>query len=202
MFPPPDVLIESKIRAGLDHWRGFLLIAAFWMGLAPLVPWCFMHHYRVELSRETVLVIWTLIAGVGIIASWITIRNTYFAVMPGQLQIGRSPRETIVEFSEIESIVVGLPAYQSRLERISRFDHTTVALREKMARMRQEAIFLRLRDGHYLALYISRFLIANADALKSTLLTQNRSKVIGPDSYTPEEIKYMRNIYYNMMRIA
>jgi hypothetical protein len=200
MFSPPDALIESELRASLDHWRGFLLIAALWTSIGFVVPLYFTHHLHLELTREAELTVWSLIAGIGVIANWISVRRMYFAVMPGQLQIGRSPHETIVEFSEIESLVVGLPPDQSRLARIARFDHTTAGARIVVAQMRREAVFIRLHSGHYLALYISTFWFANADALKSTLLQRNREKLIGADSYTPEEVKSLARVYFNRVK--
>ncbi len=202
MFTPPDVLIESKMRASLDHWRGFLLIAALWTSIGLVIPLYFTHHFHMELSRETELTIWTLIAGIGMIANWISVRRMYFVIMPGQLQIGRSPHETIVEFSEIESIVVGLPGQLSRLERIARFDHITAGARQVIAQMRREALFIRLRSGHYLALSFPRFWIANTDALRSTVLQLNRNKVVGSNSYTPHDIKMLAGMNtFNKIRM-
>jgi hypothetical protein len=200
MFSPQNALIESEIRASLDRSRGFLLIAALWTWAGFIVPLCFTHHLHLELSRETGLTVWSVIAGVGTIANWISVRRMYFAVMPGQLQVGRSPHETIIEFSEIESLVVGLPPDQSRMARIARFDHMTSGARKVVEQMRRDAVFIRLRSGHYLALYISTFWFANADALKSTLLQRNREKVIGADSYTPEEVKSLARVYFNKVK--
>jgi small-conductance mechanosensitive channel len=150
MFTRQDTLVESQIRSNLSHWRGFLFIAAGWVSVAPVLIWYLAHHVRQELSWETTVAAWALIAVIGVVCTWTFIRSTYFAVTPSLLQIGRSPRETIVEFSEIESIVVGLPPQQSRLTPLIRLSHYHEAYR-RTDEARRQAILLRLRGGRYLA---------------------------------------------------
>ena len=174
---------------------------AGWASLVLIVLWYFIHRLRWELSWEAFLVAWSLISGIGIIASWAAIRGTYFAVTPARLQIGRSPRETIVEFDEIESIVVGLPTQQSGILRLGRFSHFSQANYRKLAERRRDSIPLRLRGGNYLALYIPRAFIANPDTLKSTLLRRNRGKVVGAETYTPHETSRLGNVNFNRVRM-
>ncbi|MGP0069683.1 MAG: hypothetical protein ACLQGP_39535 [Isosphaeraceae bacterium] len=117
------------------------------------------------------------------------------------MPIGRSPRETIVEFSEIESIVIGLPDQQSRFMRLGRFSHDSEPSYRRLAAVHRDTILLRLQNGYDVAWYISRAFITNADSLKTTLLQMNRSKGVGPESDTPREIRSLGNVYFNKVRL-
>jgi hypothetical protein len=200
MFTRPDILVESQTRTKLSHWRGFLLIAAAWFTFTPVVLWSLNQHLRLEPSTEITLATWAIVSGIGTFCIWTTIQTTYFAVTPNLLQVGRSPRETIVEFSEIESIVISLPAQQSWLLRAGQISHYNHLSYRMMAEKRKASVLLRLRGGKYLALHVSPFLVTNAESVQSALLSLNRSKILGADSYTPEEVRSLGNIYFNMVR--
>jgi len=201
MSTHPYLLIESQMLDSVSDWRGVLGTVACWVFFGPVILWSIFHRIRFDPAPEITLALWALVSGVGSICTLAGIRATYFAVTSSQLQIGRSPRETIVEFSEIESIVVGLPAQQSLFPRIGRYLPHSAPGHRRMARRRRNAIFIRLRGERYVALSIPRIIVANVESLNSTLLWLNRSKVVGADSYTPKEIKRLRNVcYYNRVR--
>jgi hypothetical protein len=200
MFTRPDILVESQMRRNLCDWRGFRWIVAAWLAATAVLLWSLNQHLRLEPSIEITLTTWAIVSGIGIICTWATIRATYFEVTPNLLQVGRSQRETIVEFSDIESIVTSLPAQQSWLLRAGQVSHYNHLSYRMMAEKRQASVLLRLRGDKYLALHISPFLVTNAESVKSTLLSLNRSKILGTDSYTPEEVRSLGNIYFNMVR--
>jgi hypothetical protein len=160
-WPRPDTGVESRLRAGLDGWRGALLIVAGWLAAAPFSVWAVADRLGANPSRETFLGLAGLIAGVGIVATLVSIRSSYLAVTPDSLQIGRPPRETVVEFAEIESIVEGLPAGESLWMRVGRLERTSGAAMHHVAAMRRDALLIRLVVGRYLALYISPVHFAN-----------------------------------------
>lgn len=135
-----DSTVESRLRPGLSGWRGFFLTFLGWPVFAAAGVWALTYHFRAGPTREAALGLWALISGVGIIATWVTVRTAYIAVTPGQLQIGRSPRETIVEFSEIESLVEGLPAQHFLILKIGRFSPHNELASHRLAMMRRDAI--------------------------------------------------------------
>lgn len=188
--------VESRLRAGLDGWRGAVLILAGWPIYAGLAIWLLNLHFHAGWTREVALGLWALVSTVAIIATWATIRTAHIAVAPNYLQIGRSPRETIVDFSEIESLVEGLPAQESAMMKMGRWSHYSAPAMERVSRLRREIIFLRLSGGRFLALYISTIVFANAHSLRMALLERNRNKLVGADSYTPEEIKRLGNVNF------
>jgi hypothetical protein len=196
-----DQIVESKLRAGLSGWRAFLLVAAGWLAVGPLAVWLLVQHLRLDTPREIALGVGFLVSAIGIICMLIVFRTAYFAIARDQLQIGRSPRETIVSFAEIESIVEGLPAQQSLTIRSGRISHYSEMSYRKLAHMRGDAIFLRLSGGRYLAFYISSSLFANAHTVRMCLLERNRSNLVGDDSYTPEEVKRLGNVAFNAIRM-
>jgi hypothetical protein len=192
-----DTLVESELRTAFGTRWGILWIVAAWICLSPLVMWALAHHLHVEFAFEHSLLLSSLVAGTGIYCTLYAIRATYFAITRGRLQIGRSPRETIVEFADIESIVVGLPAQQSRLMRSARHVHSTAIAYQDMVDRRQGTVLIRLKGERHLALYVSPRLVANAVTLVSTFLQLNADKIVGPQSYTREEIKRLVNVRFN-----
>jgi hypothetical protein len=192
-----DIVVESELRGSLGTWRGTLWIVAAWVCLPPLGVWGLAHHLHTEISFEYTLILSALITVVGIFCTLAMIHGTYFAITPTHLQVGRRPRETVIEFSDIESIVVGLPEQQSRLMRLARHSHYNALAYQEIVERRRDALLLRLRGGRYLALYIPPRLVGNAEMLRFTVLQVNRCKVVGADSYTPEEIKRLGNPYFN-----
>jgi hypothetical protein len=198
MPPYTDFIVEARLRGGLSGWRGALLFVGGWSVYGPLAVWLLGEHLRLHPSSETVQRMGLVIATAGIIGTWTICHFSYFAVAPAQLQIGRSPRETVIEFSEIESIVEGLPAQQSLLMRMGGHGEMAGAL-AMIARMRKEALLLRLTGGRFLAFYVSPFYFANVDEVRMTLLERNRNKVLARDSYTPEEIKRLGSVRFNVI---
>jgi hypothetical protein len=192
-----DATVESRPRKIVSGWRGTLLI----VGALPLyfafLVWVLRLHYHTGWSDELAFGLWGLLSGIGIIVAWVTIRTAYMAVAPDQLQIGRSPRETIVSFSEIESLVEGLPEQKFLMMKLGRYSHYSGPAIEKVAAMRREAILLRLSGGRFLALYISPVLIVNGDELRACLLERNRTRIVAATRYTPEEIKRLNNVSFN-----
>jgi hypothetical protein len=194
-WPRPDTVVESRLRAGLDGWRGALLIVGFWLAAAPFLVWAVADRLGADPSRETFLGLAGLIAGVGIVATLVSIRSAYLAVTPDSLQLGRRPSETVVELAEIESIVKGLPVGKPWWMR------TGGVLNSRVAAIRRDSLLIRLAGGRYLALYISPVHFANHNELRKSLLERNRDKIVGPDSYTPAEIRRLKNAAINAIRM-
>ena len=85
--------------------------------------------------------------------------------------------------------------------RIARHGELHAAL-AMVDRMRRDALFLRLSGGaRSLALLISPVYFANVDEVRTSLLHRNRGKVVGPQSYTPEEIKRLESVRFNVVRM-
>ena len=198
MPPHIDVIVEARLRGGLSGWRGAPLFVGGWSLYGPLAVWLLGEHLLLRPSGETVLRMGLLIATAGIIGTWTICHFSYFAVTPTQLQIGRSPRETVIEFSEIDSIVEGLPPQRSLLMRMGGHGELAGAF-AVIARMRKEALLLRLTGGRFLALYVSPVYFANVDEVRMSLVKANRNKLLGRDSYTPEEINRPGFVRFNVI---
>ncbi len=188
------------MRGGLSGWRGALLFVGGWMIYGPLTVWLVGVYLHLHPSHEIITGVGTCIAALGMIGCWSVCHFSHFAVAPTLLQIGRSPRETVIDFSEIESIVVGLPPLQSLLMRVGRHGEMAGAM-AAAEWVRRETIYLRLTGGRYLALYVSPVYFANAGEVRTSLVQRNRSKVKGRESYTPEESKRLVSVRINVIRM-
>jgi hypothetical protein len=142
-----------------------------------------------------------LIAGVGIVATRVSIRSSYLAVTPDSLEVGRRPRETVVDFAEIESIGEGLSVGESLFMRAGRLEHTSRVVIGHLAAIRRDSLLIRLAGGRYLALYISPVHFASPDDLRMSLLERNCEKIVGADSYTQAEIRRLKNAAINAIRM-
>ncbi len=181
--------------------RGAILIVAGWLAAAPFSVWAIADRIGADPSRETFLGLAALIAGVGIVATLVSIRSAYVAVTPDSLELGRRPRKTVVEFAEIGSIVEGLPAGESLSMRIGRLEHTSGVVIHRVAAIRRDSLLIRLAGGRYLALYLSPVHFTNTGELRMSLLERNRGKIVGADSYTPAEIRRLKNAAINAIRM-
>jgi hypothetical protein len=199
VFEHPDVLVEAQVRSSPSYWLlrlvlgsvlGFVLTA---IGSGILVQGAGLRP-----SRPIFWLAWILVSGVVIVLTWASERRLYFAVTTHSLQIGRSPRETVVEFDEIESIVVGLPPKQPWW---IRFNPKALGPSQYLSTLRRSAILMRLRGGRYLALNPLISDLANVPELTGTLLRLSRGKVLGQDSYTPEEIQFLQVIRLNTIKM-
>jgi hypothetical protein len=200
MLARPDVLVESQVRSSLNYWLARLLLAAILAFVLTALGYfgILVQVVGLKPSRPIFWLVWVLVCTVILGLTWASERRLYFAVMPRSLQIGRSPRETIVEFSEIESIVVGLPP---KLPWWVRFNPKALGARSYLSTLRRGAILMRLHGGRYLALNMRISDLANVPELTATLLRLNRDKVLGQDSYTPEEIQFLQGIRPNVVKV-
>jgi hypothetical protein len=194
-----DVLVEAQVRSSFGYWLArFVLGAVLGFVVTAIGLGILVKFMGLEPSRPMFWLAAVVISGAVVGLTWASERRLYFAVTPHSLEIGRSPRETIVEFDEIESIVVGLPPKQPWW---IRFNPKASGVKQYLSALRRGAILVRLRGGRYLALNLLISDLASVPELTETLLRLNRAKLRGQESYTPEEVGFLQVTRYNVIKM-
>jgi hypothetical protein len=125
------------------------------------------------------------IAGTIAFAGWNAIRAPRlltWTLTENSLRRGKTGRDLVIQFDEIESIVVGLPGLSAPLIKLSRNYW-------EMVRERGKALFVRLRGGRVIQLSLSTFHYHGGEKLMKEFLRLNATKVVGFGTYSFEERK-------------
>ncbi|MEQ1631755.1 MAG: hypothetical protein ABL997_05250 [Planctomycetota bacterium] len=124
----------------------------------------------------------------------------YFELTTSCLQLGRGSGAHVIRFSDLDSIVMGLPdripTWMRWLGHLPRVRAAVKTFRT----MRANAIYLRCRDGRFVPLSLASAWLQNGALLHSTLLELLEQKVVGPDSYTDEETAALERPRWNRVR--
>jgi hypothetical protein len=123
-------------------------------------------------------------------------RRMFFILTTSSLKLGGSLNRAEVRFEEIDSIVLGLPAQQSKWIRILVF----VSGNNVISIYRNQCILIRLSGRRYLPLLPISGLLKNLDMLTREFLNRNAHKVVGRETYSDlEKAKLGGFVHFNSL---
>ena len=175
-------------------------IACFVFTSVLLIPTSSLFHYHV--SRPQILASWaTVTLAISALAYVRDYRRLYYTLTSETLIWGRGNSAEIIPFSEIDSIVTGLPDRLPWWIRIQRFGGGPGTYQVLAARWKSVPV-LRLRGSRYLPLDTGtgRLFFRDFDTLVAELLRLNAPKVTGPGSYDEREIRCLVAARYNIIK--
>ena len=192
---------ELEIQAGPKpgYWLHYLwimpfagfFVSAFGIGIAAQV-------FTFKLGLPGAIAIF--IACTLLIASctlFYDLRKPHFILTSRSLQLGARASAQAIPFSEIESIVIGLPAQTPWWFWILRFNPEGRNAYQSLMRARETTALLRLTGGRYVALNVATGTMRNGRELMAALVHLNQEKIVGPETYTPLETKCFRLARFN-----
>jgi hypothetical protein len=145
-------------------------------------------------SRPLLIGAWAVLT-LAVIA-WCVIRDPElltWTLTTSDLRRGRRRQQVIFEFDDIESIVVGVPA---RLPWYLRWMRVHPAYSRALA-VRGASIFVRLRGGRRIPLNFVTGQFLYGHTLMEQFIRQHASKIVGPDTYTEQELHRMERADLN-----
>lgn len=147
-----------------------------------------------KLSRPLLIGTWAVLT-VAVIACC-AIRDPElltWTLTTSNLRRGRRQQRVVFEFDEIESIVVGVPP---RLPWYLRWARIHPAYSRALA-VRSASIFVRLRGGRRIPLNFVTGQFVDGQTLMEQFVQLHASKVVGPNSYTEQELCRMERADLN-----
>jgi hypothetical protein len=151
-----------------------------------------------DLRGRPLILVWLLITA--LVAAWAYIRDyrrLHYTLSPQSITIGRGAAATIVPFTEIESIVLALPDRLAWWLRMQRFNPKGRAIYQNIIRARELTLLLRLTNSRYLPLNLSYNFLANGHSFLAAFIRSNESKIVGPETYTEQEIQGLTSAQSN-----
>ena len=151
-----------------------------------------------EISRGAILKIWGIITFVIIL--WCVLRDPHvltWTLTKTDIRRGKNRADLVIQFDEIESIVLGLPPQLPCFFRISRFLPGSRGAYRNLVALRSMALLLRLRGGRIMPLNFMTAQYQNGQIFMEAFLRLNASKVIGSESYTDAEIRRLSTAALN-----
>ena len=162
---------------------GMSVVVAMLLGI-------FRALFHREISKTTIIAIWAGLAT--LVFVWGVLREPkelIWTLTAIDLRRGRKRNDLVISFDEIQSIVIGLPEFQSaaRLQ----------FLFADLVTLRRGVLLLRLAGGRLMALNLNPTIYRNGVALMDAFLRLNATKVIGAESYTPVEVQALNKPILN-----
>jgi hypothetical protein len=167
------------------YWLLYLLVmpiagfifTAIGLGLIALL-------LRLRMNPALIVPVWAVVTGAIVGWGYPRDRQRMFASLTGDaLRLGIA-EDVVIPFHEIESIVIGLPA---KLPWWTFLMKANPGALRGLVLARDNTVVLRLINGRYLCLRFASTWIQGGRTLVLGLLEINREKVVGPETYTPEE---------------
>lgn len=161
-----------------------------------------LHHHP---SRRLILTSWIIVTlAISIWACTRDYRRLHFTLTSNALVWGRGNAAVLIPFSEIDSIVTGLPDRLPWWIQIQRYFGGLGVWQTHSVRWKNVPV-LRLSGSRYLPLDpgSGRLFLSRFDALVAELLRLNAHKVVDRRSYTEGEVRSLVAARYNtIMKIV
>jgi hypothetical protein len=145
----------------------------------------------------------TLVAVTIILSGWAYLhdyRRLCYTLFPDSLSLGRGTSRVRIPFSDIQSIVLGVPERMSWIMRIQRFNPKGRGVYRNIVRARCLTVLLRLRGGRYLPLNVAFSSLANGTTLMAEFLRLNEARIVGHETYTEREIEAFASGWPNTIK--
>lgn len=145
-------------------------------------------------SRPLLIGVWAVLS-VAIIA-WCAIRDPElltWTLTTSDLRRGRRQPQVVFTFDDIESIVVGVPP---RLPWYLRWMRIHPAADRALA-VRSASIFVRLSGSRRIPLNFVTGQFLDGQTLMEQFVRQHASKIVGPETYTEQELHRMERVDLN-----
>lgn len=137
------------------------------------------------------------------ISAWAYVRDyrrLHYTLTSDALIWGRGNAGVVIPFSEIESIVIGLPDQLPWWIRLQRYFGRSGIYRAHAAYWKNVPV-LKLSGSRYLPLAVgqARLFLRGFDALVAELLRLNSSKIVNSSSYDEMEVRALVAVRYNII---
>jgi hypothetical protein len=176
LYPIVSLMVAAvillPIAALLGHHVTLLQTIASWLAVTLGVSaWAYTHDYR----------------------------RLHFTLTPDALLFGRGAYATVIPFSEIESIVMGLPDKLPWWIRSQRFGGRRDGTYQMHVAYWKSVPVLKLRGSRYLPLSAGtiRLFMRDYDTLVAELLRLNESKIVGRETWDDREADKLTAARYN-----
>jgi hypothetical protein len=129
-------------------------------------------------------------------------RKPHFELTDTTLRIGRGAYATVIPLAEIESAVFGLPAHTPWWFRILRFAPQSHGTHGFISAARANSLFIRFGERRYVPLCLYYTWMHNGPELMNALRRKLNDKLVGPESYTAEEVKALNLPRFNRVGVV
>ncbi|MFO1029667.1 MAG: hypothetical protein U1F60_01190 [Planctomycetota bacterium] len=116
------------------------------------------------------------------------------------LQLGRGSSAQVLHFADLDSVVLGLPSHTPRWIRLLGFHPTIRTTIRFVAHQRENAIYLRFRDGRFVPLFLSYRWLHRGPDLMVALRERLQEWFVAHDSYTVDEVAALKRPRWNRVR--
>lgn len=156
-----------------------------------------------KLTRPEILTGWAVVTVlITLFALNIDRRKPHFELTDTTLRIGRGAYATVIPLAEIESAVFGLPAQTPWWFRMLRFAPQSHGAHHFISAARANSLFIRFGNRRYVPLCLCYTWMRNGPELMKALRGRLSHKLVGPETYTPAEVKALALAKFNQVGVV
>jgi hypothetical protein len=192
--------ILARPKAG--YWWSYVLVMPFaGLMLSALLHAVVTNWLDFQPAQHEVQAMWaTATALLTLLVIRFDRTRLHYELTDTALQLGRGNSAQVLHFTELDSVVLGLPPHTPRWLRWMHFHPRIRASLRNLEDQRATALYLRFRDGRFLPLTLNFRWLDRGPELMAALRERLRESFVAHDSYTADEVAALKWPRWNRVR--